>query len=298
VIRLYRVYLKKRYYRIVESLIKKAIRFKNNSKNNTLQKTIRSAIYNTTDENKILFSNNKDIKYLLGSSDWISKKLFIDKSFDYRILTKAIKLLGKKNSKLTLINIGAHIGSTAIPAIKKNNFKNLIAFEPTKRNFRLLKANIFLNEIDDRVQAYNLAISNKKANLHLGTTKGNTGGNRILRNKQKNTEIVKSDILDNYTYNLNKNNSLIFIDAEGHEPNIFLGAKKTIKKKIPIVFEFYPTLLDKSWIKNYDLVFKNYRFFYNLHGKNRKEKFNKENLIALFNKVNSMEKKYTDLMIV
>ena len=292
------MYLKKRYYTIIESLIKKAIRFKNNSKNNTLQKTIRSAIYNTTDENKILFSNNKDIKYLLGSSDWISKKLFIDKSFDYRILTKAIKLLGKKNSKLTLINIGAHIGSTAIPAIKKNNFKNLIAFEPTKRNFRLLKANIFLNEIDDRVQAYNLAISNKKANLHLGTTKGNTGGNRILRNKQKNTEIVKSDILDNYTYNLNKNNSLIFIDAEGHEPNIFLGAKKTIKKKIPIVFEFYPTLLDKSWIKNYDLVFKNYRFFYNLHGKNRKEKFNKENLIALFNKVNSMEKKYTDLMIV
>ena len=295
---MYRVYLKKRYYRIIESLIKKAIRFKNNSKNNTLQKTIRSAIYNTTDENKILFSNNKDIKYLLGSSDWISKKLFIDKSFDYRILTKAIKLLGKKNSKLTLINIGAHIGSTAIPAIKKNNFKNLIAFEPTKRNFRLLKANIFLNEIDDRVQAYNLAISNKKANLHLGTTKGNTDGNRILRNKQKNTEIVKSDILDNYTYNLNKNNSLIFIDAEGHEPNIFLGAKKTIKKKIPIVFEFYPSLLDKSWIKNYDLVFKNYRFFYNLHGKNRKEKFNKENLIALFNKVNSMEKKYTDLMIV
>ena len=292
------MYLKKRYYRIIESLIKKAIRFKNNSKNNTLQKTIRSAIYNTTDENKILFSNNKDIKYLLGSSDWISKKLFIDKSFDYRILTKAIKLLGKKNSKLTLINIGAHIGSTAIPAIKKNNFKNLIAFEPTKRNFRLLKANIFLNEIDDRVQAYNLAISNKKANLHLGTTKGNTGGNRILRNKQKNTEIVKSDILDNYTYNLNKNNSLIFMDVEGHEPNIFLGAKKTIKKKIPIVFEFYPSLLDKSWIKNYDLVFKNYRFFYNLHGKNRKEKFNKENLIALFNKVNSIEKKYTDLMIV
>ena len=292
------MYLKKRYYRIIESLIKKAIRFKNNSKNNTLQKTIRSAIYNTTDENKILFSNNKDIKYLLGSSDWISKKLFIDKSFDYRILTKAIKLLGKKNSKLTLINIGAHIGSTAIPAIKKNNFKNLIAFEPTKRNFRLLKANIFLNEIDDRVQAYNLAISNKKANLHLGTTKGNTGGNRILRNKQKNTEIVKSDILDNYTYNLNKNNSSIFMDVEGHEPNIFLWAKKTIKKKIPIVFEFYPSLLDKNWIKNFDLVFKNYRFFYDLRGKNRKEKFNKKNLIALINKVNSIEGKHTDLMIV
>ena len=293
-----RVYLKKRYYRIIESLIKKAIRFKNNSKNNTLQKTIQSAIYNVTDENKILFSNNKDIKYLLGSSDWISKKLFIDKSFDYHILTKAIKLLGKKNSKSTLINIGAHIGSTCIPAIKKKKIKNLIAFEPTKRNFNLLKANIFLNEIDDKVQAYNLAISSKKTNLHLGTTKGNTGGNRIVKNKQKNTEIVKSDILDNYTNNLNKNNSLIFIDAEGHEPNIFLGAKKTIRKKIPIVFEFYPSLLDKNWVKKFDLVFKNYNFFYNLRGKNKKEKFNKKNLVALINKVNLMEGKHTDLLIV
>jgi FkbM family methyltransferase len=292
----YTTYLKKRYYRIIESLIKKILRFKNNSKNNTLKKTIQSAIYYTTDKNKILFTNNKDIKYLLSSRDWVSLNLFIDKGFDYKILTKAIKLLGKKNSKLTLINIGAHIGSTCIPAIKKNNFKNLIAFEPTKKIFNLLKANIFINEIDDRAQVYNLAISNKKTNLYLGTTKGNTGGNRILKNKQKNTEIVKSDILDNYTNNLNKNNSLIFIDAEGHEPNIFLGAKKTIKKKIPIVFDFYPSLLDISWIKNYDLLFKNYRFFYNLHGKNRKEKFNAIEIKKLYNH-HLKNNNYTDILI-
>jgi len=294
----YTEYLKKRYYRIIESLIKKILIYKNNSTNNNLQKTIRSAVYYTTKKNEILFSNNKDIKYLLGSSDWISLKLFVDKSFDYSILTKAVKLLGKKHSKLTLINIGAHIGSTCIPALKENKFKNSIAFEPTKKTFKLLQANIFLNEVDDRVQAYNLAISNKKTNLYLGIKKGNTGGNYISKNKQKNTEIVKSDILDNYTYNFNKNNSLIFMDAEGHEPNIFLGAKKTLKKKIPIVFEFYPALLDKNWIKNYDLVFKNYKFFYNLRAKIKKEKFNKKNLITLINKVNSMEGKHTDLMIV
>ena len=295
----YTTYLKKRYYRIIESLIKKVLRFKNNSKNNTLKKTIQSAIYHTTDKNKILFTNNKDIKYLMSSRDWISLNLFIDEGFDYKILTKAIKLLGKKNSKLTLINIGAHIGSTCIPAIKKNKFKNLIAFEPTKRTFNLLKANILLNEIDDKAQVYNLAISNKKkTNLHLVTSlKGNTGSNRIVKNKQKNSEIVKSDVLDNYTYNLNKNNSLIFMDAEGHESNIFLGAKKTIKKKIPIVFEFYPSLLDKNWIKNYDLVFKNYRFFYNLHGKNRKEKFNAIEIKKLYNH-HLKNNNYTDILIL
>jgi len=293
----YKKYLKKRYYRIIESLIKWILKYKNNSKSEILQKTIRSAIYYTTRNNDILFSNNKNIKYLLESRDWISLKLFVDKSFDYSILTKAIKILGNKHSKLTLINIGAHIGSTCIPAIKENKFKNSIVFEPTKKTFRLLKANIFLNEVDERIQVHNLAISSKKTKLYLVTNKGNIGGNYISKNKQKNNEIVKSDILDNYTYNLNKNNSLIFMDVEGHEPNVFLGAKKTIKKKIPIVFEFYPSLLEKNWIKSYDLVFKNYKFYYDLRGKNKKEKFNKKNLTALVQKVNLMEGKHTDLMI-
>ena len=96
---LYSKYLKKRYYRIIESLIKKILIYKNNSKNDTLQKAIRSAIYYTTEKNEILFSNNKDIKYLLDSRDWISLKLFIDNSFDYSILTKAIKLSRIRQAK-------------------------------------------------------------------------------------------------------------------------------------------------------------------------------------------------------
>mgnify|MGYP001444136384 CR=1 FL=1 len=278
----YTKYLKKRYYRVIESLIKKILIYKNNSKNNTLQKTIRSAIYYTTEKNKILFSNNKDIKYLLGSRDWISLKLFIDKSFDYSILTKAIKLLGKKHSKSTLVNIGAHIGSTCIPAIKENKFKNSIAFEPTKKTFKLLQSNIFLNEVDDKIRAYNLAISNKKANLYLAIKRGNVGGNYISKNKQKNTEIVKSDILDNYTYNLNKNNSLVIMDAQGHEAEIFMGAKKTIRKKIPFVFEFTPSLLNKDWLKKISILFKYYNFFHDLKT-NKKKRFNATEIKKLYN---------------
>ena len=295
------MYLKKRYYRIIESLIKKIIRFINNSKNNSLKKTIRSAIYYTTQKDRILFSNNNDAKYLLASWDWISQKLFIDQGFDFGILIKAKKLLGKKNSKSTLINVGAHIGSTCIPAIKKNYFKNLIAFEPSKKNFRLLKANIFLNEIDDRVQVYNLALSNKKANLHLGMLAGDAsgsstgGGYRILKNKQKNTEIVKSDILDNYTYNLNKNNSLVFMDTEGHEPDIFMGAKKTIRKKIPFVFEFAPFWLNKDWLKKISILFKYYNFFHDLKT-NKKKRFNAIEIKKLYNHY-LINNNYTDILI-
>ena len=291
----YTMYLKKRCYRIIESLIKKVIRFKNNSKNSSLKKTIRSAIYYTTPKNRILFSNNNNTKYLLASCDWISQKLFIDESFDFRVLMRAKKLLGKENSKSTLINVGAHIGSSCIPAIKKNYFKNLIAFEPSKMNFRLLKANIFLNEIDGKAQVYNLALSNKKANLHLGMFNNNTGDYRIVKNKQKNTEIIKSDILDNYTYNFNKNNSLVFMDAQGHEAEIFMGAKKTIRKKIPFVFEFTPSLLNKDWLKKISILFKYYNFFHDLKT-NKKKRFNATEIKKLYNHY-LINNNYTDILI-
>ncbi len=294
------MFSKRKFYRILESLIKKILRYKNNTNNLTLKKTVRSAIWYTTKENKILFSDINNYKYLLPSCDWISQCMYIEGKFDYSILKNSLRLLGKKNSKTTLVNVGAHIGTTCIPAIKNQNFKNLIAFEPVKKSFRFLKANILLNEIEDKTKIYNLAISNKKTKLHLSARyKNNEASIRVIKKKEKNSETVQSDILDNYTKNLNKNNSLIFIDAEGHEPYILLGAKKTIKKKIPIVMEFFPDFLDKNWIKNFSFAFKNYKFFYILQEKNLKRKFNKENLISLFNEIKLNKNiNYKDLLLV
>jgi len=39
---------------------------------------------------------------------------------------------------------------------------------------------------------------------------------------------------------LNKNNTLAWIDTQGHEPDIFKGAKKLLKSRIPLVTEFWP----------------------------------------------------------
>ena len=125
------MYLKKRYYRIFESLIKKVLQIQKKSKNENFQKMIRSATFNSeTGKNNFLYTNGKDVKYIMQSSDWVSKKLYIDQSFDDKILKKAIKILKIKKFKKTLVNVGAHIGSTCIPALKKKYFKDMIAFEP------------------------------------------------------------------------------------------------------------------------------------------------------------------------
>ena len=55
------MYLKTRFYRIIESIIKKFLIFGNNSRNSNLLRTIRSAIYNTSEKRSILFSNNEKL---------------------------------------------------------------------------------------------------------------------------------------------------------------------------------------------------------------------------------------------
>jgi FkbM family methyltransferase len=293
------MYFTKRYYRILESIIKKTLNFKNHSNNVALEKTIQSAIYNSTKKEKILFLNKNNKKYIVHTNDHISKLLFINAEFDFKILKKALKYLGKKHKRHTLINIGAHIGSTCIEAIKMNYFKNSIAFEPAIRNFRLLKANILINSLENRIKVFHLAISNEKKVLRLSINKlANSGDNRILKKKDKiKYEKVKSEKLDNFTSTLNRNNTLVFMDVQGHEPYVFLGAKKTIKKKIPIVFEFSPYLSDKNWLKYFKELFKNYNYLYDLQN-DTKLKFTSENLLKLHKKLKLKNEGYTDLLIL
>ena len=127
-------YIKKRFYRIIESVFKKILLSKKSFNNKNLDKAIRSAIYNVkNDKNGLNLSINKNRKLLLYQSDWNSKKLFIDEEFDEKTLFKAIKILKLiKNKKRTFINIGGHLGSICIPAINSKYFSNAKYFASTK----------------------------------------------------------------------------------------------------------------------------------------------------------------------
>ena len=73
--------------------------------------------------------------------------------------------------------------------------------------------------------------------------------------------------------------------------------KKLLKKKIPIVFEFSPYLYEKNWLVHFSQLFKNYKYFYDLHH-NEKIKFTPENIDKLFKKLKLKNEGYTDLLIL
>ena len=281
-----------KFLRTVESLLKKINRLKNNTKNKNLKKAFLSADYNTLINQEYIFSNDK-ISYVLKNNEEISKRIFIDGEFDYKIIKKALSYLKKKKRKY-LVNVGAHVGTTLIPAIKNNLFSNYVAFEPSSDNFRLLTANINLNKIENKGEIYNLALSRRISKSYLMKFEKNNSGDYRLT-KKKAGEQVRLNLLDNFTKKMNNKNSLIFIDAQGHEPEIFIGGKKTLKKKIPIVFELMPSIMN---LKNPNILFnliKHYNFLTDLRN-DELTKMNLKNFLRIYNKYPKFPS-YTDLLI-
>ena len=286
------VYVMK-FYRIVESLIKKIYQIPNYTKNKKLKIAFRSAIYNTSLKNNLIFSEYNKINYVLKNNEHISKFIFKKGEFDFGLLKKGLGFLRKKKLKY-LINVGSHVGTTLIPAIRFKLFDHCIAFEPSIDNYRLLKANININKIEKKVTLFNFGLSKKIYNSYLKKNPNDSGDNRVVKLK-KGTEKIKLNILDNFTSKINKKNSIILIDAQGHEPEIFLGAKKTLKKKVPLIFELMPNLINENQLKIIFNAILHYKKLIDLKEEKIME-LNKTNFYKIYQHY-LKNKFYTDLMI-
>jgi len=258
-----------------------------------IKKIINKFIYSPIINNKrITFDNyqkNKELlavnklneKYIVNSSDTvIGRSLYIKGTFEFDNFLDAIRILEKKITKKTLIDIGANIGSICIPAIKRGIFSNCIAIEPDPYNFNLLSKNIFINEIVDKIKTFNFALGqfdNKKIEFEL--SEYNFGDHRIKsyssernsfneNNRKIITVITKK--LDTIMQNFNPSETLIWMDVQGYEAFVMDGGINTLTKKPPLVIEFEPYLIDR--FNTFNLLKKNimnigYKNCYNLNSK-------------------------------
>jgi FkbM family methyltransferase len=289
--------------RLIKSIIKKFLYIFYNNTN--LLKLLNLTLYEYNKNRQIFLKHDLDHKYIIHANDIVSRNFFIDNKSDFSILKKAIKILklagfAKKNILDCLIFIGGNIGIVPIQAIKNSFCTRAIVFEPYKKNFNILNSNIYINDLVHKIKAHHVAISDKKTSLYMKEyTAGNLGDVRIDKSKKysKNKERVNSNTLDYYISKESiSKNSLVFIDVQGHEPYVFRGSKIIINKKVPIVFEFDTKLMHKNYLIDFKILFKNYKFFYDLHSKSiKKIIFNKENILNLEKKLNN---NYTDLLIV
>jgi len=161
----------------------------------------------------------------------------------------------KFNKKSVLVDVGAYDGDTIKNFIQtKKYFRNIIAFEPDKQNFKKLKQNFFK---DKRIMTFNKALGSKNSLKKFNSSEDKS------KFDEKGSHFVSVVSLDS----LNLIPDFIKVDIEGGEKEFILGSKHTIAKHKPqlaiCVYHrpedfFYLTNLILSINKEYKVYFRHH----------------------------------------
>jgi len=260
-------------------------------------------------------NTSQGIFYFYTKDQFISKQLYLFKSYGYQELEKAYSLLKDHgflgNGKCKIIDIGANIGTVCISALKKNFFEEALAIEPVPDNTFLLKKNSLANNLSSKIKFYPYAISNRRGKLTMKLSNDNYGDHRVLsgtdnkpvKNNGNSFDYVDVPVLsfDELVLkeNLDLNNvGLIWMDTQGHDYFVLRGMEKTLSFKIPIVFEFYPSGIRQEGIQQeefFDFIKTRFNYFYNLR-EPFPVKLSTDKIINLFSRY--QKESFTDLLLL
>lgn len=196
-------------------------------------------------------ATSDDLVVLKGMN--YSRKTFSKENIDmFYKLSK--KYYGINNTEGLFLDIGANIGTTSI-YFKRNLDKDIkiIAFEPCKANYKMLRVNYILNDYESEAKLENFGLGNQQCKMNFHVNKENPGASGVVAKYEKEEnydEVINITTLDDYISDnkINVDNiKYIWIDVEGFEPDVIEGSMNLLSKRaIPIHMEFSPYLWENT----------------------------------------------------
>ena len=130
------------------------------------------------------------------------------------------------SSEDLFIDIGANVGSYTILACAVRGAKGF-CFEPIPSTFQRLMNNIKLNNLLDRVQAYNIGLADKEGELYFSTKLNCT--NHVVAGGESSVDTIKIKVLPLDVILAGESPSLVKIDVEGLETLVVNGMARTLE---------------------------------------------------------------------
>lgn len=198
---------------------------------------------------------NQDITYLLDTNDYIAGSI-INYGCWEKIITDVFNDIIKED--FVCIDAGAYLGYYSLQFAKLG--KEVYSFEPFVRSYNHLCGNIFVNNFNDKIKAYNCGLGDSNLDvgiffhevvpLRWGTDyqSWRNWGATVLGTKEDfdnlTEEEMKSNDVKEWGGNIckikpldefNIKPDLIKVDVEGWEDKLIEGGLNTIKKYKPIM---------------------------------------------------------------
>ena len=192
-----------------------------------------------------------DVRFFVDPSDRVvGAWLMWHGGWQRREIDTAVEVLsaaGRLPADAVFVDIGAHIGTHTIYALRTGRFARAVAFEPEPRNAGLLARNLEANGLSHAAVVVPKAAGAAPGTGVLHLHPRNTGAHAIDEppsvdgQARLNVPIVRvEDELQALGLALDKV-GLVWVDVEGYEPQVLDGLGELIARSIPITFEFTPS---------------------------------------------------------
>ena len=166
-----------------------------------------------------------------------------------REIDQAVTVLaasGRLAPDAVFVDVGANIGTHTVYALCTGRFARAVAFEPEPKNARLLAMNIETNGLASAVTVVAKAAGETAGTATLHLHPRNKGAHAIGvppsddgLDRLEVPVIRVEDALGGLGLSAERL-GLIWIDAEGYEPQIIRGLGALLARKVPLAFEFAP----------------------------------------------------------
>jgi FkbM family methyltransferase len=196
------------------------------------------------------------IRYVLstGEGRGVAFTTWVYGKFDEETLNRTLATLGLGSlSGLTVLEVGANIGTETVSFLRRHGAERVVAFEPDAENARLLRANVALNGLHDRVQVHELALTDHDGTALFECSHDNWGDHRVRVAQPRGEALRAEDLRPTVEVVARSIDSLaasgeldldtidfVWMDAQGHEGHILDGARRLVAAGIPILTEYWP----------------------------------------------------------
>ena len=193
------------------------------------------------ENNSLLTINTKNGTFVVDATDLeVSAKLRNKGEYGIDEINRISKFIDNQSS---ILIVGAHIGSLAIPIAKMCS--EVVAIEANPNNFKLLQTNIEMNNASN-ITTHNVAASEREETIQFQLNTVNSGGSkRVPINNHymytyDNPEIIDVSAYSLDTYLTNNYFDLVLIDIEGSEYFAMQGMTNILSKTKTLIVEFLP----------------------------------------------------------
>jgi FkbM family methyltransferase len=192
-----------------------------------------------------------DVRFFVDPSDRVvGAWLMWHGEWQRREIDGAVAVLaaaGRLPADAVFVDVGAHIGTHTVYALRSGRFARAVVFEPAPRNARLLAMNLETNGLAPVTTIVPKAAGDKPGTAVLHLHPRNTGAHAIGAppsvdgQGRLDVPVVRvEDELAALGVAADKV-GLIWVDVEGYEPQALEGLAGLMAHATPIAFEFTPS---------------------------------------------------------